>query len=153
MQPLFFTKSGLEKHQKHIAELEERMNKLKIQLAEMADVCGDEWHDNFMFEQTIVQVADLEHFINEARDILKKAILVSAPLSNEEVNIGHRLRARFGEREINYQIGGHGESEPSVGLLAYDTPIGKVLLGMKIGEKKDVELGGKNVEIEILEIL
>ena len=129
------------------------MNKLKIQLAEMADVCGDEWHDNFMFEQTVIQVADLEHFINEARGVLKKAILVSAPPSNGEANIGHRLKARLGEREVNYQIGGHGESDPSVGLLAYDTPIGKVLLGMKIGEKRNIELGGKNVEIEILEIL
>lgn len=149
-----FSPAGLEKQKRLIADLTARMDKLKIHLAEIAELCGDGFHDNFMFEQSVIQVADLEHRINEEKGILERAVIVLLPpASNDRVAIGHKIRARIGGREIEYIIGGYGESDPAANTLAYDTPIAKTIIGARVGDICEVEFGPKKSRIEILEIV
>jgi transcription elongation factor GreA len=152
MNKLLFTPRGIEKQKQKIVELTQKMDKLKIQLAEMADVCGDEWHDNFTFEQTIIQVADLEHFINEEQEILNQAALVLPPTYNEKAAVGHRVKIRLGDKEMTYNIAGYGESDPLTDILAYDAPIAKAIMGTRVGAKRELELDGRKTTVEILAI-
>jgi transcription elongation GreA/GreB family factor len=55
----------------------------------------------------------------------------------------------MGNNDKLINIGGYGESDPKKGVLAYNTPLGKILMKMKAGEKAKFN----NFDIEIISIM
>ena len=71
--------------------------------------------------------------------------------SFEELN--RQLTIKSGQvnnlKRVLNNIGGYGESDPKKGVLAYNTPLGKILMKMKAGEKAKFN----NFDIEIISIM
>lgn len=57
------------------------------------------------------------------------------------------------ENEVKYKIVGQDEANINDGLLAYNTPIAKALIGNEEGDTVDIETPGGNKSYEIIEVL
>lgn len=96
------------------------------------------------------QIKDLEHKLG-----LAQIIDVTSLPQNGKVVFGVTvvLEDLDNEAEVTYKIVGSDESNINEGLLAYNTPIAKALIGNEEGDTVEIETPGGNKNYEIVEVL
>jgi transcription elongation factor GreA len=149
---LFFTEKGLAELNAEIDRLESRRSEMMAEVGE-ALTDGDQYHDNFTYEQLQRQLADISHQIEALKSRLSHALVTKAEESTSNtVQIGRTVRIDRNGFEETWTIAGHGESNPDEGVIAYDTALADVLLDHKVGDSIKTEIRGKQVDLVILEI-
>ena len=88
-----------------------------------------------------------ENRILEIQDILKNAKIIRAG-KRSSVALGTNVKLDLGGRKVEYTVVGATEANPSGGKISDESPIGKVIMGHKVGETLD--FNGR--EVKILEI-
>lgn len=96
------------------------------------------------------QIKDLEHKLS-----LAQVIDVTTLPQNGKVVFGTTviLEDIDNDTEVTYKIVGQDESNINNGLLAYNTPIARALIGNEEGDTIEIETPGGNKTYEIVEIL
>lgn len=96
------------------------------------------------------QIKDLEHKMSRAQ-----IIDIATLPQNGKVVFGTTvlLEDLDNETEVTYKIVGQDESNINEGLLAYNTPIARALIGNEEGDTVDIETPGGNKTYEIIEVL
>lgn len=96
------------------------------------------------------QIKDLEHKMN-----LAQIIDVATLPQNGKVVFGTTvvLEDLDNDTEVSYKIVGQDESNIAAGLLAYNTPIARALIGNEEGDTVEIETPGGNKNYEIVEVL
>jgi len=56
------------------------------------------------------------------------------------------------DEEFRYQIVGMGEGDPENGMISYQSPIARSLMGKEVGDEVEVKLPGGSRNLEILEV-
>jgi len=99
---------------------------------------------------------DLE--LLERRLVLLEQRLVGAevvdPRPDGEVELGERvtmLELESGQT-IDYRVVGAGESDPTVGEISRDAPIGAALLGRRVGDVVEADAPGGRRRLEVVEL-
>ena len=85
-----------------------------------------------------------ENRILEIQDVLKNAKIIRAGKRNV-VALGANVKIDLGGRKMEYTVVGATEANPSAGKISNESPIGKIIMGHKVGEKLD--FNGRTVEI------
>lgn len=85
-----------------------------------------------------------ENRILEIQDILKNAKIIRAS-KRDKVGLGSMVKIKLGDRKMEYTIVGPTEANPAGGKISDESPIGKIIMGHKAGEKLD--FNGRIVEI------
>ncbi len=149
---LYFTRPGMAKLHTEIEELEKKLRYLQSQTAHAAEVGGDQWHDNASYEQLMMDIRVVDIRLYDAHKILNRAVLIEPPTKLDRVTIGARVRIRKDEEETTWEIVGFGESDPDLGLLAYNTPLAAIIMSKRKGEVVNGSIAGRETTIEILDI-
>ena len=85
-----------------------------------------------------------ENRILEIQDILKNAKIIRAG-KRSSVALGANVKIDLGGRKMEYTVVGATEANPSAGKISDESPIGKVIMGHKVGETLD--FNGRKVKI------
>lgn len=85
-----------------------------------------------------------ENRILEIQDILKNAKIIRAG-KRSTVGLGSNVKLDLAGRKVQYTIVGPTEANPAEGKISNESPIGKTILGHKVGEK--LEFNGRKVDI------
>lgn len=85
-----------------------------------------------------------ENRILEIQDILKNAKVIKAG-KRSTVALGVSVKLDLGGREVEYTVVGATEADPTKGKISNESPIGKVIMGHKVGE--NLEFNGRKVKI------
>jgi len=81
----------------------------------------------------------VEGRILELEDILKNSEIVESGKSDPSViQIGDEVIVEKEGKEFSYTIVGSNESDPSLGRISNESPIGKALLGKRKGEEAKI---------------
>ena len=88
----------------------------------------------------------VENRILEIQETLKNAVLIQAPQKTDKVSIGSTVEITMAGKKFTYTVVGPVEANPLEGKISHESPIGKELLGRKVGESFD--FNGKKVTIE-----
>ena len=96
----------------------------------------------------------LEGRIQEIEAILKNSEVIQEQSSYEEVALGAKVTIQEeGYQPETYHLVGRKEANPRNGKISHESPIGKALLGHKVGDVVKVHLPNNNsTEFEILDI-
>ncbi len=86
----------------------------------------------------------VENRIIEIEETLKHAVVIAAKKS-DTVSIGTNVTIKMSGKEFTYTIVGPVEANPLEGKISHESPIGKALLGRKVGEEFD--FNGKSVKV------
>ncbi|NIM92349.1 MAG: transcription elongation factor GreA [Anaerolineales bacterium] len=98
--------------------------------------------------------AFLEGRIQELELVLRDAIIVEKELSADSVGIGSSVVVvEKGNSPETFQIVGVKESNSQIGKISHESPIGKALMGKRVGEKAIAKTPAGTIEFDILEIL
>lgn len=148
MEKVYFTRSGMDKFLKNFQKDENRLRQMYNRLAELAEVGGDQYHDNFSFEQQMRDINMLDNDLASRKKLLSNYIVIDLPKNRNKVAIGVTVHLdRDGHSEVWF-IAGYGESEPENNIIAYNTPLAKVLIGKKVGDM--TEFRGSKIKIKKL---
>lgn len=148
----YFTRRGLIKLQKEIERLENKLKELLSQTAYVAEVGGDQYHDNASYEMLTIDIRGMDRRLSDAHQCLNQATLVEPPMNFDKVTIGTCVRIVRDGEETTWEIVGFGESDPNRNMLAYNTPFAYLIMGKHKGEIVSGTIAGRKTEIEILEI-
>lgn len=85
-----------------------------------------------------------ENRILEIQDILKNAKIIRAG-KRTSVTLGTNVKLDLGGRKMEYTVVGATEANPLEGKISNESPIGKVIMGHKVGETLD--FNGRKVKI------
>ncbi len=151
---IFVTEEGLKKLQEELEYLKTvRRDEVKemIKTAKsFGDLSENSEYDEAKNEQAIVEarIAELEEQLNNVR------IVDASALANDVVRVGLSVKIKnvdSGESE-EYRIVGVTEADPFEGLISDESPIGKALLGQKVGSVVEVEIPLGTVKYKITKI-
>ena len=97
--------------------------------------------------------AFLEGRILELETILRQATVVEPPTATDVVSLGTTVVVveDGGGPEV-YQLVGLKEADPRRGKISHESPIGKSLLGKRVGDIAEVRTPGGALRLTILEI-
>lgn len=148
----YFTRRGLAKLHREIENLEKKLQDLQSQTAHVAEVGGDQWHDNASYDLLVIDIRGMDRRLTDAHQVLNKAVLVEHPVNLDKVIIGTRVKIVRDGEEMTWEVVGFGESDPDRDMLAYNTPLASLIMGRRKGEMMSGIIAGRQTEIEILEI-
>ena len=98
---------------------------------------------------------DIEARIEDIEKILKNAeVVVEEEVELDKISIGCKVRILDVEEneELEYKIVGSTEANSLKGKISNESPVGKALLGAKVGDVVKVETHVGELEYKVLEI-
>lgn len=108
--------------------------------------------DNAAYDEAKNEQARLEGRILELEQLLANAKMISK-IQTDVVTLGSVVHVRNSDdREYCYTIVGSYEAKPSAGMISNESPVGKALLGHKIGDLVFASTPGGVKEYTILSI-
>ena len=133
-EKFYLTKQGLEDIKKRKEELQ-KAKSLKIK-NETPDVLhSEELNPEYLLFLESMEFLEAE--IAYLEDVLKKAVLIKSPPEKEQnkVCLGATVLLEVDGKIDELTIVGTLEANPSVGRISDECPVGKALLGGKVGEE------------------
>ena len=111
--------------------------------------------ENSEYDEAKSEQAKLEAKITELEYTLQHVkIIDESTLATDTIHIGSFVKVydpEFNE-EVKYQIVGFTQADPIENKISDESPIGKALLGKRVGDEFFVETPGGDVKIKIVNI-
>jgi transcription elongation factor GreA len=140
---------------------EEELEYLKsVRRLEVAERLHNALSEGELIENAELEIARSEQAFVEGRildleEIMRKVqVIVKSDDENDIVGIGNTVTIReIGEdMEEAYFVVGSAEADPSNGRISNESPLGKALIGKRIGEKASVRAPDGDLVFEIVAI-
>ena len=151
MKKYQITQDGFEKLQKELEELTKNKRPKAISRLQTARAMGD-LSENSEYTAAKEDLAFIEGRIQELEELIKNAQIVSHIADTSMIDVGCSVTVEKDGEKINYFIVGEFEANPMENKLSHSSPIGKALLGKKIGELVSVEVPAGKIVYKILDI-
>ena len=150
----FLTKKGYDERVARLEELKVVRRKEVAQKLKEAREQGD-LSENAEYDAAKDEQRDIEARIEELEKILKNAeVFVEEEADLDKVSIGCQVKildCEFDE-ELTYKIVGSTEANSLKGKISNESPVGKALLGKKVGDTVTVTTPAGEFEYKILSI-
>ena len=109
--------------------------------------------ENAEYDAAKEEQARIEAEINEMEVKIRNCVIINK-VDTSKVSIGcfvELLNKSFGQT-VKYKIVGSTESNPLQGLISNESPVGRAVLGKKVGDIAEVETPNGTLSFEILNI-
>lgn len=150
----YYTEEGLQKLKTELHQLETiERKKCTAAVAEARDK-GD-LSENAEYDAAREAQALLEVRISKLKDVIANARLVDeSQLDLSKVSILTTVKIKNSKNGavMKYTLVAENEADLKAGKISVDSPIGKGLLGKKVGQKAIVQVPAGDITFEILEI-
>lgn len=152
-QNTYLTAEGIKKlHQELEYLINIRRPEIARQIAE-AKADGDV-SENAGYDEAKNAQAFAEGRILTLKNILANAVVINENVSKDTVELGAKVTVRdtrFGGEET-YTIVGSTEVDPPNGRISLRSPLGKALMGHRIGDLIQFQAPGGNMQFEVVRI-
>jgi transcription elongation factor GreA len=147
----YITQDGLKKIQE---ELENRRNVIRQNIANAIKEAKEQGDlsENAEYSEAKSQQADNEARIAELEFMLKEAKVVAYDSASTVVQMGSKVNVKFDGSEMEFQIVGTNESDPSNFKISNESPMGKSFMGRRKGEEVEVQTPAGKRKYKILNI-
>lgn len=151
---VLLTRDGLEKLEKELEELKtvrrrEVAARIK-QAIEFGDISENSEYDDAKNEQAFIEgrIAALEKMLRNAR------VIDEDDVDTDAVTVGSRVKLKdleLGE-EFEYIVVGSAEADPSSARISNESPVGRAIMGQKVGAIVEVDAPVGTLKYEIVSI-
>ena len=148
------TYEGLQKYEEELHNLKVVKRQEVAQKIKEAREQGD-LSENAEYDAAKDEQRDIEARIEELEKILKNAeVVVEDEVDLDKINIGCQIKILDVElnEELEYKIVGSTEANSLKGKISNESPVGKALIGSKVGDMVEVETQAGTIQYKVLEI-
>jgi transcription elongation factor GreA len=90
--------------------------------------------------------------IAELEGILQNAEVIKKPRGDSKVQLGSNVKLKNGGETKQFQVVGTVEADPLNGKISDESPIGKALLGQKVGDEVEIKTPAETSTYKITDI-
>lgn len=153
-EEIILTKGGLEKLEKELFFLKtvkrkEIAGRIKEAIS-YGDITDNSEYEDAKNEQAFVEgrIITLEKMLRHAR------ILEKVENGNSFVTLGSTVKLRDLElkKDYTYTIVGTAEADPGANKISNESPVGKSILGLSVGDEVEVKVPAGSLKYKIMKI-
>jgi transcription elongation factor GreA len=152
-KPVFLTQEGKAKLE---AELEHLRSVRRKEIAERIRAAkeGGDVTDNADYDDAKEQQAFVEGRILTIENMLRNAVIIETEgIGTDSVQLGSRVTVVDHEgMQETYTIVGSAEAQPSNGRISNESPVGRALIGRRVGDEVMVNVPQGTLYFKILSI-
>ena len=150
-RPVLLTQDGLKKLQ---AELEELKTTKRAEIAERIKYAMDfgDISENAEYEDAKNEQGMLEGRILTLENMIRNAVIIADASDDGLVQIGSTVEVKDEFGKQTYTVVGPAEADVASGRISHESPVGKALMGRKVGDKVTVMSPGGEREVKIVKI-
>jgi transcription elongation factor GreA len=145
------TKEGIQDLKEELEKLENNKRPLAVERVSIARNLGD-LTENSEYAAAREELAFIDSRIAELREITKNVKLIRTSKSNHEVKLGCKVTIKGNGVQATYHLVGEFEADPTAQKISASSPLGKALLGKKVGEKAEIEAPVGKIIYQVLKI-
>lgn len=93
-----------------------------------------------------------ESRISELNNILQSVEIIEKPKNGSKVQLGSKVTLKGAKSNKEFQVVGTVEADPLEGKISDESPIGKALLGKKVGDTVEIKTPAETVNYELIAI-
>lgn len=131
-----FTQEGFDKLKKELEAIQNRRPQVVINLSNAREQ-GD-LSENAGYHAAKDELSQIDSRIKELKYLLRIGRVVESQ-NKEVVEFGSSVVISAGNQEMEFTIVEEMEAEPKKGKISTSSPIGKALLGKKVGDQVEIE--------------
>lgn len=150
----YYTKEGLQKLKDDLNQMKKvERPRISEQIAEARDK-GD-LSENAEYDAAKEAQGLLEMKISKLEELVANArILDSSQMDVSKVMVLAKVKLRnvANGAEMVYKLVSESEADLKTGKISVNSPIGKGLIGKKVGDRAEIQVPSGRIEFEILEI-
>ena len=150
---IYLTKEGLEELKKERGELVNVKRPDVLERVSQARNLGD-LSENAEYVAAREELSFIDGRIDELEELLKQASLISEDKKNlsHMVELGSKVTVNVKGKNESFMVVGEWEADPMDKKISHESPLGKALLGKKVGEKVEVEAPAGKVDYTIVSV-
>lgn len=152
-EEIILTPQGMEKIEKELDHLKSVKRKEIASRIKAAISFGD-ISENSEYEDAKNEQAFVEGRIATLEKWLRNATLLKREAANDKVCLGDTVKLVDPENgeEFEYTIVGTAEADPAENKISNESPVGRAILGHKVGKVITVKVPAGNIKFKIKEI-
>lgn len=137
-------------------ELEAELEQLKGRRGEIAEKIAaardyGDLSENAEYDAAREEQGLVETRVAEIEDILTSAEIIKANRKST-VGVGSKVELKSGAKTVAYHVVGPVEANPVEGKISDESPIGRALMGRKVGDKVVVSTPKGDITYEIVAV-
>jgi transcription elongation factor GreA len=152
-QPTYLTPGGLSNLKAELEELRTTRRQMVAERIQEAKEIGGTV-DNAEYDEAKNEQAFIEGRILTLDNLISNAVIISDRQGPSDiVNVGSRVTiVNQKDQSYQYTIVGSTEADPAQGKISNVSPIGKALLGKRVGDLAEVNAPAGKIRLEVVEI-
>ncbi len=139
---IYLTKEGIIELKKEYEELTKVKRPEVLERVTQARNMGD-LSENAEYVAAREELSFIDGRIDELEELLKQVVLIREDrLTNgvkKTIQLGSKVTLHVGKKKEDFMVVGEWEADPMDKKISHQSPLGKALLGKKVGEKVEVE--------------
>lgn len=109
--------------------------------------------ENAEYHSAKEALSSMEGRVEELKDILARVVVVDVQKAGlEEVGLGSVVHIEVNGNIHEFTIVGEWEADPAAKKISHESPLGKALMGKKVGDSVDVEAPSGTITYSIKEV-
>jgi len=151
---IYLTKEGLEELKKEHQELTKIKRPDVLERVSQARSMGD-LSENAEYVAAREELSFIDGRIDELEELLNQAVLITETHTkgnNHVVKLGSRVSGNIKGKKEEFTVVGEWEADPHEKKISHEPPLGKALLGKKVGDKVEVEAPAGTVSYTIVSV-
>ncbi len=140
------------------SELKRELDQLTAERSEIAERIktarefGD-LSENAEYQSARAEQEKNESRISEVEHILQNLEIIKAPKGDSKVQLGSKVKLKSADGKTKeFQVVGTVEADPLAGKISDESPIGKSLIGKKVGEEIEIQTPAETANYKITDI-
>lgn len=150
-KPVLLTKEGLDKLQ---SELEELLTVRRGEIAERIKYAKDfgDITENAEYEDAKNEQGMLEGRILTLEAMIRNAVIIEQDAQAGVVQVGSTVEVKDDDGVQAFTIVGPAEVDVTAGKISMESPVGKALLGRRVGDRVDVQSPGGARQLRVVSV-
>jgi len=147
---IFFTKEKFNQIKEEYAKLLIERKETVAHLTKARDM-GD-LSENGYYRSSKTKLSSIDFNLRKLSNFIKYGSIINF-VNNGIIEIGCRVSLSDDRnKQVKYQIVGREEADPKIGKISNESPLGKLLLGKRVGENIELQTPSQKINYKILKI-
>lgn len=137
---IYLTKEGLEDLKKEYSNLNDVRRPGVLERVAQSRSMGD-LSENAEYVAAREELSFIDGRIDELEELINQAVLIEETHAkgNPVVKLGSKVTVNLKGKKEEFMVVGEWEADPNEKKISHESPLGKALIGKKVGEKVEVE--------------
>ncbi|MEI7683311.1 MAG: transcription elongation factor GreA [Candidatus Saccharibacteria bacterium] len=108
--------------------------------------------ENAEYTSALNEQERVESRIAEVENILANSKVIKKPTGDSKVQLGSKISLKGSGKTKDFQVVGTVEADPLAGKISDESPIGKALLGKKVGDEVEIKTPAETTAYKVISI-